>query len=301
MYTLSNGLRMPHYRTYSLMHKNLKVTRAVVVIHGNGRNADSYFNRMVEAAVMSEVVPHTLVVAPHFTIDIDSLTRDDHEAYWRGSNHWKRGNQSVRRNGKRISSFKVIDEILVSLTNRRRFPNLKKIVIAGHSAGGQFLQRYVAGHPDVKNGKAIPIRYVIANPGRYFYFNGYRPAPDFNGNFMLPKNIGDCDYNRYEYGMERRNRYLNQVSVKTLIDRYRRRDIILLLGLRDNNPNHRSLSTSCAAELQGRHRLERGLMFKAHIDRYFSPHQTRVVFVPRAGHSSRRMFQSEEGRGVIFD
>lgn len=292
---------MPHFRTHSLKHRNAKITRAVIVIHGNGRTADNYFNRMVKAADMSVAFPQTLVVAPHFTIDIDALIRPEREVYWRASNHWKRGNLSKRVHNKRISSFAVIDEMLSRLTNRTLFPNLKKIVIAGHSAGGQFLQRYVAGHPDIEGANDIPIRYIIANPGRYFYLNEYRPTSDFSGEFAIPRDIGDCDYNRYEFGMERRNRYMNQVSAKTLIERFRRRDIVLLLGLKDNNPNHRSLSTKCGAELQGRHRLERGLMFKAHIDRFFSPHKTRVVLVPKAGHSSRRMFQSEAGRGVIFD
>ena len=301
MFELSNGLRMPHYRTHSLKHGNQYITRAVVVIHGNSRNADTYFNRMVEAAKLSNMFPNTLVVAPHFSIDIDSLTRSEREVYWGGSNHWKRGNLSTSRYKDRISSFEVIDEMLENLSDAKRFPNLKKIIIAGHSAGGQFTQRFVAGYPEIKMSKAISIRHVIANPGRYFYLNAMRPTPDFNDDFALPRDIGDCDYNRYEYGLVRRNKYMSRVSAKTLINRFRRRDIVLLLGNKDNDPNHRSLSTHCAAELQGRHRLERGLMFKSHVDRYFSPHHSRVVQVPNAAHSSRRMFQSEQGRHVLFD
>jgi len=301
VFELSNGLRMPHYRTHSLKHQNSNITQAVVVIHGSNRNADTYFNQMVKAAEISNKFPNMLIVAPHFSIENDSLSHPDREVYWRASNHWKRGNKSTRKLNDRISSFEVVDEILQGLVNTHRFPNLKKIVLAGHSAGGQFLQRYVAGHPEIKSKKAIPIRYVIANPGRYFYFNAMRPTPDFSGDFAKPRDIGECDYNRYEYGMKRRNNYMSRVSAETLINRFRQRDIILLLGNKDNNPSHRSLSTSCGAEIQGRHRLERGLLFKAHIDRYFSPHHSRVVRVPNAGHSSRRMFQSEEGRGVLFD
>jgi len=256
---------------------------------------------MVKAAKLSNKVSSTLIIAPHFSIDADSLSRSDREVYWRASNHWKRGNKSTRNHKTRVSSFEVVDEILQGLVHSNRYPNLKKIVIAGHSAGGQFLQRYVAGHPEVNSSKAIPIRYVIANPGRYFYFNEMRPGPDFNGTFTKPRDVGDCDYNRYEYGMARRNNYMSRVSAETLINRFRQRDIILLLGNKDNDPDHRSLSTRCGAVLQGRHRLERGLLFKAHIDHYYSPHHMRVVRVPNAGHSSRQMFQSKEGRGVLFD
>ncbi len=298
---LSGGLRMPHYRTHSLKHANQNITRAVIIIHGNSRNADSYFSNMVKAAMRSNKLSKTLIVAPHFSISSDAFSRSEREVYWRRSNHWKRGNLSSRDYKNRISSFAVIDEIVTSLSERKRFPSLRKIIIAGHSAGGQFVQRYVVGRPEIRLEGGLAIRYVIANPGRYFYLNALRPGPEFKGSFAVPRDKSDCDYNRYEYGLEQRNAYMNRASAEELLQRFRKRDVVLLLGVKDNDPNHRSLSTSCGAMLQGRHRLERGLMFKAHIDRYFAPHQMRLMLVPGVGHSNRGMFQSAEGRRAIFN
>jgi len=37
----------------------------------------------------------------------------------------------------RISSFTILDEILMKFGDKNLYPNLKRIIIAGHSAGGQ--------------------------------------------------------------------------------------------------------------------------------------------------------------------
>ena len=141
---------------------------------------------MIKAVRKAGCLQDTVVVAPHFSIDIDALLRPDREAYWDASNHWKRGNLSSRDRKQRISSFAAIDEIAAALSDRKRFPNVRRIVIAGHSAGGQFVQRYTAGRPPQEWERRLPIRYVIANPGRYFYFNDLRPAPAFDGTFRRP-------------------------------------------------------------------------------------------------------------------
>jgi len=35
-----------------------------------------------------------------------------------------------------------MDSILTLLSDRKNFPNLRSVVIAGHSAGGQYVSRY---------------------------------------------------------------------------------------------------------------------------------------------------------------
>ena len=41
----------------------------------------------------------------------------------------------------RLSSFAVVDRLLAGVTTAG-YPSLKRIVVAGHSAGGQFVNRY---------------------------------------------------------------------------------------------------------------------------------------------------------------
>src|SRR5262249_51528255 len=56
---------------------------------------------------------------------------------------------------------------------REAFPNLKLIVVTGHSAGGQFTHRYAAA-THVEKQIRIPMRYVVANPSTYLYLDETR-------------------------------------------------------------------------------------------------------------------------------
>lgn len=43
-------------------------------------------------------------------------------------------------------------------------------------AGGQFVQRYV-GFAEVRRPHSFPVRYVVAEPGSWLYFDPERPVP----------------------------------------------------------------------------------------------------------------------------
>ena len=61
------------------------------------------------------------------------------------------------------TSFDVMDEILMRLARSEAFPNLRSIVLAGHSAGGQFVGRYQMSN-QVHDKLKLPITYIVANP-----------------------------------------------------------------------------------------------------------------------------------------
>lgn len=88
--------------------------------------------------------------------------------------------------------------------DRTLFPALKEIVVAGHSGGGQVVQRFaLTGHDHpLLNTEGIRLRYVVANPSSYAYFSPQRPVkfdaascPGFNdwkyGMQNLPGYVGD--------------------------------------------------------------------------------------------------------------
>ncbi|MEX2450799.1 MAG: hypothetical protein WD407_08095 [Rhodospirillales bacterium] len=187
------------------------------------------------------------------------------------------------------------------LGRRHLFPNLAKLTVIGHSGGGQFTQRYVVGQPPLPELSRVKVRYIVTNPARYMYLNEFRPAPVFDGSFAIPATATACPaYNAYEYGLETPNAYMAATDKAAMINRARERDVVLLLGEADNDPRHKGLTRNCRADYQGRHRLERGRLFKAYLDRFFAPHNTRVVTVPGVGHSSAGMFKSTPGRRAIF-
>jgi len=54
------------YRSHSLAKGHSKATRALVVIHGAGRNAEAYFPSGMAGAYLAGALEDTVVVAPRF-------------------------------------------------------------------------------------------------------------------------------------------------------------------------------------------------------------------------------------------
>ncbi|MGO1054738.1 hypothetical protein [Crossiella sp. CA198] len=281
--SLPGGAQLPYHATYPLTGAP-EVTGAVVVVHGTGRNAQGYFDGMVKAA--GSLTQRTAIIAPHFQTGEDSPGRQD--AYWTngGTGSWKDGGNAVRPAG--LSSFTALDHILRTLADKSRFPNLTKVTLAGHSAGGQFVQRYAAGSSAPAGLSGLEISYVTANPSSYLYLNSRRPA------------LGSCSgYDNYKYGLRQRNPYMSEPSAEQIRGWYSSRKVTYLLGERDTERDS-SLDTTCPAEAQGRNRFERGKAYLNSVSGQFPGLPHRMVTVPGVGHDSTAMFGSSQGKSVVF-
>src|SRR2546421_8448267 len=132
------------YRTYSLDAKNDRVTRALIVVHGQGRDADNYFRTALAATFLAGAFEDTIVIAPRFASNSGTGCRDPlapNEVNWSCSgDSWRSGGVSI--SNKELTSYDFMDEILRQLSRKAVFPNLKGIVLTGHSAGGQYVTRY---------------------------------------------------------------------------------------------------------------------------------------------------------------
>src|SRR6202008_2614516 len=131
--------RLLIYRTHPLETKNEQITRALITIHGAGRNADNYFRSTVAAGFLADALGTTLVISPRFAGNDGTLCKDTlaaNELNWRcfGTTTWRTGSAAV--SDESVTSFALVDEILRKLAKRDVFPALKTIVVAGHSAGG---------------------------------------------------------------------------------------------------------------------------------------------------------------------
>jgi hypothetical protein len=76
------------------------------------------------------------------------------------------------------------------------------------------------------------------------------------------------------------------------------RNVVYLVGSADTGDAQ--LDMSCGAMLQGRHRYARGLKLKEYMNAFFPESDHPLVVVPNVGHSSTGMYQSSEGRQVLF-
>jgi hypothetical protein len=312
--TLSILGKVQYFGSYSLDLPNWDVKRAIIDIHGLFRNAPTAFDTMVGSAAFAEshgFLPdarkNTILIAPRFPNQEDGMPADF--LHWT-DNDWVKGGAAV---DSPVSSYAVIDEMIARLNVPGRFPNLKKIIIAGHSAGGQFTHRYAAANFMDGQFSPIPIRYLVANPSSYLYTTTTRPRFDGNG-FGVPYGIGcgnivnipfctgfsgaplcPSTFNDWHYGLEQMVPYANAMGAATLRQNLINRRVTLLLGTLDNDPNHSELDKSCPARLQGAHRLARGLNQMNYMNQVHPGHHTALFTVDGAGHDSQDMFIAPTG------
>ncbi|MCZ8395617.1 hypothetical protein O9557_06725 [Achromobacter ruhlandii] len=300
--------KVPVYANRNLARGDLRdIKQIVIVFHGVKRNADAYYETVATLLATNPARANdTLILAPRFVGSIDSGFAG--MAAWRKAS-WEDGEDSVQANGRPapVSSFQVIDDLLRSLDDRKRLPILAGIVLAGHSGGGQLVQRYAVLNqidgPLRRDG--IAVRYVIANPSSYLYLTRERPRPDGKG--YAPYERGICPtYNQYKYGTDKLPAYAQETDDTRLFIRYAARDVTYLLGGADNNPEHRLLDKTCGAEAQGATRLARGTAYLQY-ERIVAARGSRPVTLHRAGfevtgigHDNKGMFQSVCGARALF-
>lgn len=295
-----DGRTLTLYLSAPLDRPQPGIRRAIVVVHGTDGNADSYFRALTKASALAGQAETTLIVAPRFLEAGDRDKPESGEFFWARGSDWRAGDSSRHESMPPVSSFDLMSRILARLSDAQNFPDLSAIVLAGHSAGGQFVQRYAIAHPDDPARQRLPITYVVANPSSYLYLDARRPLARNPTAFEIPSQA-NCPTNRFKYGFDRSNGYFMRQSVAAMVEQYRSRAVIYLLGESDNDPNARNLARSCAAMAQGLHRLARGQSFMAHMDAFHAPHTHRLVRVPGVGHSAARMFQSPRGLALLFE
>lgn len=300
----STALRVPYFGDGDLTARHPSVSRVVVIVNGTLRNADDYYASGAAAARSAGADPRQMfIIAPQF------LTRPDAEALhlpedvplW-SLDGWKDGSRALRPD-RGPSSFVVFDAILRALLDRGRFPALRTVVVAGHSAGGQVVQRYaVVGRADAGvRAAGIALRYVVANPSAYLYFDERRMTADGR---LAPFPRETCPgFNRYKYGLEEANEYVGSPDGLDLARRYARRDVTYLLGGEDTDPRAPYLDTTCAAQSQGASRRERGERYLRYLQLLVGPEVGRhqqLHIVPGVGHDHARMFGSPCGLRQLF-
>jgi pimeloyl-ACP methyl ester carboxylesterase len=287
------------YRTYPLDTKSDKVIRALVMVHGAGRDADNYFRTALAAAFLAGALEDTIVIAPRFASNDGRGCRDTlaaNEINWSCSgDSWRSG--GVAAGNSQLTSYDLMDEILRRLARKDVFPNLRAVVIGGHSAGGQYVTRYEMAN-QVHDKLGIPITYVVSNPSSYAYLDPERPAG--SNNELRP--FGDArnctTYDNWPYGLKNRSGYTAKLSDDQLKKQLAARAVTYLLGELDILPLG-GFDSSCPAMAQGPTRLARGQTFASYITQKYKA-QHKVIVIPLCGHNARCMFTAEPALPILF-
>ncbi|ETN39279.1 uncharacterized protein HMPREF1541_05502 [Cyphellophora europaea CBS 101466] len=169
------------------------VKRAVVIIHGLLRDPYLYIANVMQALA---TVPDSSVnkdnvamIAPYFTNGDDKGVAypwttglragrgsTSNALVWQGS-QWASGGDNQYPaypvNITTVSSYDALDQIIQYFDDATLFPNMKQIVIAGHSLGGQTVQRYAAVGNLLRT--RTPVSYWTGNPDSYAWFSTDRP------------------------------------------------------------------------------------------------------------------------------
>ncbi|MEO7040698.1 MAG: alpha/beta hydrolase [Gemmatimonadaceae bacterium] len=304
------------YSTFSLDKRNPAMTRALIMVHGAGRNADHYFETATAAGFLAGALDNTVIIAPRFTAGRD--TAEKNEVIWpeRGDT-WRSGGMSPTN--PTISAFDFVDDLVRKLADKKLFPNLTHIVVTGHSAGGQFATRYEMANKVDGTVAGVTITYVVANPSSYAWPTAVRPLPvgnadpatadkealgpdgeKVNSNFTY----GPFDstkvprYNHWPAGLQVRTGYTAQMTDAQLKRQLIERPTTYLLGQVDVLPLG-GFDSSPSAMAQGPTRRARGEAFFKYVNGVLGAKHNAII-VPECGHNDRCIFTTDVVFPAIF-
>tara|TARA_B100001057_G_scaffold170811_2_gene171612 strand:+ start:2029 stop:3024 length:996 start_codon:yes stop_codon:yes gene_type:complete len=206
---------------YHIPEGDIKNLPIVFSFHGASRNASSYRNYWIEMANENNF----MVFAPEF----DDINYEGGDKYNLANIFEDGDNPSIDTfNSSDTWTISTIDQIFDYIVSEIQ-GNQTNYNAWGHSAGAQFLHRFVLYLPNSKLNIA-----VSSNAGWY-------TVPD--SNFDFP------------YGL-----FNSQIKDSTLTDAFSKK-LYIHLGENDNNPNSSGLRHNEVVDLQGLNRFDRGDFF----------------------------------------
>lgn len=226
---------------------DLAAAQVLVVIHGNERDAEDYLEDWQPLVDGQNV----LVLVPEFPEDDFS-----DEEYNLGAVVDSDGDTKPPEEW----TFRVVETLFTKVADEVGLQQ-REYSMFGHSAGAQFVHRYVefGEHPHLRTA-------VAANAGWY----------------TVP-----TDSEGFPYGLEDSPR-----SEEDMAEAFAT-DLLVLLGADDNDPDDDSLRHDDGSDEQGQHRLERGLHFYAEsrevAEDNDQPFVWRLSVVPGIGHDHTAM------------
>jgi pimeloyl-ACP methyl ester carboxylesterase len=228
-------------------------TKILLVMSGRQRNADEYLDSWLAWSAKNDY----LVLAPEF----------DREN-WREPLGYNFGNiaagreESNRANPKNKWSFTLVEQIFAAARSGFAL-RAEKYDLFGHSAGGQFVHRFMLFYPENRARLAI-----AANPGFY-------TLPDANEIFP--------------YGLKNSP---VEITPKDLLN-WTKRNVIIMRGTADVERTE-SLRQTPEADAQGKNRFERAAFMFAKIKTLNPQTKWRLIDVPNIAHDQKGMARAAQ-------
>ncbi|KAJ3809587.1 hypothetical protein F5876DRAFT_43583 [Lentinula aff. lateritia] len=282
-----SGAMLPVYQTTGLIQN--EVTRAVIVLPGEPRDCWYYWNAMNNALYLANYQNSSIsrsqisIMAPCFwtQVDVEAGAAQPDVLIW-GTTTWISGHANVGPTGvSDYSSFKALDALIEHYMHKSVYPNLKNVVLAGHSAGGQTVQRYAGLRQTTENDDRL--HFWVANPGSLMWLSADRPHP----------NTSCSGIDEYKYGLAGDfPAYGSKLDRDSILSLYNSRIVNYAWGTADNGNG----DTRCEAETQGSTHYTRGQNFVNMVNTTFGwPANATVDWVEGVSHDNVGMMESAEG------
>jgi hypothetical protein len=354
IYTRKAPMEFPYHSNLPIDVSNEAIERILISLHGSGAGADVYLSNGLAAikaaadtGVDSLALTNTLVIAPQFIGATDYWRTEfpRNLLYW--SSGWRAsGSESIEQDldgdgvpdSGTLCSFTAMDVLLERVCRRSLFPNLKIVVIAGHSNGGRFMSCYSTAsrfENEVAVPRGIHVRYLVMGSGSYVYMNDRRltfenhsyPATEevneagetiltlkdnwrdtvvtlYDFGTVCSENPGE--FNDWPHGLNMPIRldgnpvwpYSTRVGAEQIRSQFGARDVHYVIGIGDDLPSFED----CPERVQGQDTLTKTLLYYRHLEQFYGSddlrHQLHVL--PNIGHSGLQEMTSLQGLAAIF-
>lgn len=251
---------LPVYSNVKLVEAHPGIKRATIAIQTPTRDAFAVYDalktslgpRLAEGGDAALLVPQFLSQQ-----DIDRHQLGPDFARWTVDN-WMIGGSTrpvtLRDASVPVSSFSVLDALLLYLADRQQYPDLEEIQLVGYGASARLVQLYAA----IAKGLAAPraagvrVRFVVLSPESHLYFDDRR-APRADAPLAPFERERCAGYQLWPYGTVLAPAYAAGQIARDMAAEYAASDMLLLRAEREIEGTDRS----CEAMAQGRNRVER--------------------------------------------
>lgn len=297
---------LPFFSTSPINEVHKGIQTLVIFVHDQTREAAKAF-AYARSAQEEAIARHpewnadsSYIFAPQF---LNSEDIEGHRSQWPDggtallrwvNNNWIYGMNSVTADKTGIwqaksgmSSYTVMDFIILLLARPKLFPDLQKVVIAGTAAGGEFVQRYAALGiaPAVLADEGIEMRFVPAQTHSFMYLDNQRfvqrrddpISTKIATDSFAPTKPDICKpMNAYPYGLDDMIPYGRKNAVNEIRMNYSGKRIIYLAGAGASLPIIETTPDACALNAQGNNVVKRNEIFFASLKRLYGDEAERM-------------------------
>jgi len=270
-----------------------EIKGAIITIHGHSRNADDYFDKMISIVSGQGLKGEVMVVSPKFITIYEQSA--DTDWYW-NTTSWKWGLQSYTSSGgNNVSTFELIDSLLLRLSDKNLFPQLSDILVTGHSSGAAFVHMYSSTKQN-NTYNNVNLHFSVVNNQYFLHPDSTRLQA--NGSLSVLEN---CDiYNNWPYGLDALSPYMEYIGKENSENNLLSNRVDYFIAELDTETG--DITSGCQYEFLGNNRYEKNMNYKIYMDTVFPNNQHDFTIIPNLGHTTNT-YSSDiylEYLGTIF-